>query len=174
MKVIIGKPRTWLSTNIFSDYMTKKYGHYDWPQELSPKEKALDKIDNAVTSVYSVLNKFMRDQVQVVKIDRWDTWSMDDTLTPIILPMLKQLQATKHGAPFVENSDVPSRLYATDTKKREDTDEFWFERWDWVLNEMIWAFEFKLKDVDYISKSKEKRKANGFRLFGKYFECLWD
>jgi hypothetical protein len=29
-----------------------------------------------------------------VKIDRWDTWSMDHTLSYIVLPMLKQLKTS--------------------------------------------------------------------------------
>ena len=36
------------------------------------------------------------DEQQVsVRIDPWDTWSMDDTLAQIILPMLKQLKNTQ-------------------------------------------------------------------------------
>jgi hypothetical protein len=27
-----------------------------------------------------------------------------------------------------------------------DTDKHYFERWDWVLDEMIWAFQQKLED----------------------------
>ena len=33
-----------------------------------------------------------------IKIDRYDTWSMDSTLSMIILPMLKQLKETKHAS----------------------------------------------------------------------------
>jgi hypothetical protein len=85
-----------------------------------------------------------------------------------------------------------------------DTDSLHFMRWDWILAEMIWAFEQELKDDDEseffdhsecgdlkdikdwnerISKVKvdnegleahQKRKANGFRLFGKYYQNLWD
>ena len=83
-----------------------------------------------------------------IKIHKYDTWSMDHTLAPIILPMLVQLKATKHGAPFVDNEDVPEELQAT----KEQIDEYnkggdavpnHFERWEWVLDEMIWAFEQK-------------------------------
>jgi hypothetical protein len=78
-------------------------------------------------------------------------------------------------------------------------------RWDWIIAEMIWAFEQTVKDDDehqffddsecgdekfpwdkdgqYVSKIKvdnegleahQKRKANGFKLFGKYYQNLWD
>ena len=86
-----------------------------------------------------------------VHIDRWDTWSMDDTLAHIILPMLKQLKATKHGAPQVDIDDVPKHLKPTKKalaayNKDGTTDEQFFDRWDWVLDEMIFAFDSKVND----------------------------
>jgi hypothetical protein len=143
-----------------------------------------------------------------VRIDPWDTWSMDHTLADIILPMLKQLKETKHGAPFTEDDDVPEylRSHMAQPKENEwDTDSLHFMRWDWILAEMIWAFEQKTdddadsqffdhsdcgdekfpwnQDGQYVSKIKydkeghaawQARKDNGFRLFGKYYENLWD
>jgi hypothetical protein len=82
-----------------------------------------------------------------VRIDHWDTWSMDDTLAHIILPMLKKLQATKHGAPFVDDEDVPEHLRSTAAPPKEndyDTDDNHHLRWDWVLDEMIHSFETKV------------------------------
>jgi len=84
-----------------------------------------------------------------VKIDRWDTWNMCNTLAYIILPMLKQLKATKHGAPFVDDADVPEELRSTNADPKEnewDVDSNHFKRWDWVINEEIFAFECKLDD----------------------------
>jgi hypothetical protein len=148
-----------------------------------------------------------------VHIDRWDTWSMDHTLAYIVLPMLKQLKETKHGAPYVDPKDVPKELQPKkQTKKQKDngeTDSTHFERWDWVLDEMIFAFDSKvneewedqfetgtsdlqwkkLEDGNYQMvngpnhtreydwegrKVYQERISNGFRLFGKYFENLWD
>ena len=132
-----------------------------------------------------------------VHIDSWDTWSMDATLAPIILPMLKQLQETKHGAPWVAVEDVPTNLRPTaeevlEYTKDGTTDEQFFERWDWVLDEMIHAFEQKCTDDDWTAqfctkttdvcdqydfegiKKERERISNGFRLFGKYYENLWD
>ena len=136
------------------------------------------------------------DQVVEVQIDPWDTWSMDHTLAPIILPMLKQLKETKHGAPTVEFKDVPEELMPP--MENGETDDNYFKRWDYVLDEMIWAFEQKtidwesqyygewVEDEDkmfggyHINSDNEGRKvhqermSNGFRLFGKYYESLWD
>ena len=161
---------------------------------------------------------FVHPEIKYVKIDRWDTWSMDSTLADIILPMLKQLQKDKHGSPFVDDEDVPDELKSTSAPPKEneyDTDANHFKRWDYVLDEMIFAFECKVDDSwsdkfssgefdkktvacqwDENGKAKmyewldgpnhtykldiegmqevQKRITNGFRLFGKYYENLWD
>ena len=165
---------------------------------------------------------FVHPEVNYVKIDRWDTWSMDHTLGKIALPMLKQLRDTKHGAPFVDDEDVPEELKSTSAPPKEnewDTDANHFKRWDYALDEMIFAFEHKLDDswqdkfrsgehdivwkpvdvngnevprkeakyfemghgpndtyqCDYDGIRKvEDRIQNGFRLFGKYYQALWD
>ena len=45
-----------------------------------------------------------------VKIDEWDTWSMDHTLALIIHPMLLQLRDTTNGSPFIELEDRPEHF----------------------------------------------------------------
>jgi hypothetical protein len=93
---------------------------------------------------------FAHPKINYVKIDYYDTWSMDQTLSPIILPMLKQLQSTKHGAPFVDDEDVPEELRSTSAPAKEnewETDDNHFKRWDWALEQMIWSFE-QLNDED--------------------------
>jgi hypothetical protein len=142
--------------------------------------------------------------VNYVRIDPWDTWSFDHTLADIILPGLKQLRATKHGAPCTDDEDVPEylRSHMAQPKENEwDTDSLHFMRWDWILDEMIWAFEQKNADdndaqffdhsvsnrklpwdEDYIGPKFDKegytkhhdRMQNGFRLFGVYYQNLWD
>jgi hypothetical protein len=85
-----------------------------------------------------------------IHIDNYDTWSMDATLSMIILPMLKQLKASKHGSPFVDDKDVPKHLRSTTAPAKEndwDIDGNHHARWDWVMDEMIWTFE-QLNDDD--------------------------
>lgn len=171
----------------------------------------------------SVLTRFCeyihskRNRKVKVKIHKYDTWSMDSTLAHIVLPMLKQLKATKHGAPFVDDADVPDNLKSSAAPPKDnewDTDANHFLRWDWVLDQMIVAFESKNSDwedeyrsgthdtsfvasawdkngkatsfemqtgpnntytCDYEALAEhQKRITNGFRLFGKYYEALWD
>lgn len=112
-----------------------------------------------------------------IVIHSWDTWNMDQTLALIIHPMLVQLKKTTHG--------YPSNLTE--------------ERWNKLLDEMIWAFEQKMDedwhdqyygplvdnpdsfmgqdfewvDLDGLQKHQE-RMTQGFRLFGRYYENLWD
>ena len=135
-----------------------------------------------------------------IRIDYWDTWNMDHTLTMIIAPMLKQLKATTHGAPLVDNEDVPEHLRSTgETSSDDHIDDNHFARWDWVLDEMIWTFEAILEGEskfydhsevddnaslrDQLNQMKvdteglqanEERITNGLRLFGKYYRSLWD
>jgi hypothetical protein len=59
-----------------------------------------------------------------------------------------------------------------------------FKRWAWVMDEMINAFE-KLNDEDWdkgffagemdkdVWLAEKERIDNGLRLFGVYFEGLW-
>jgi len=192
--------------------MQRRYG-FDWPSEQTRFEDFVEKLDDFIQTLYTPINYFLdkRTQKISVKIDRWDTWSMDHTLAHIVLPMLKQLKETKHGAPWVDDADVPKELHMTKKEKAAfDKDgsapDKFFKRWDWILDEMIWAFEQKCLDnweeqyyeyehIDPVKESEdfserlglklkwedlEGRKAhqarmsNGFRLFGKYFENLWD
>jgi len=118
-----------------------------------PNHKYTKWVDR-LTPICSALMKFLdrvHPKIDYIKIDPWDTWGMDHTLGAIALPMLKQLKETKHGAPLVADEDVPEGLglRSTEAEHKEndwDTDSNHFARWDWVLDEMIFAFEHKLDD----------------------------
>lgn len=214
MKAKIGNYPQRMRSTIFDDYMQNKYGYINWPAEsdYTRFEKALEWWEDRLQSFYNIFNWMWfdrRKQKIDVRIDPWDTWSMDDTLAHIILPMLKQLKETKHGAPYVDPEDVPAELQPKKQKDNGETDRTHFERWDWVLDEMIFAFEAKQMDnweeqfysgdadlsfkdlcdglneirrvpkytfeVDWEGRNAyQQRMSNGFRLFGKYFEALWD
>jgi hypothetical protein len=112
-----------------------------------------------------------------IRIDKYDTWSMDSTLALIIHPMLVQLKQTKHGSPWIDDEDVPEELRSTSAPPKEnewDTDDNHHARWDWVLDEMIWAFETHLDDESQFKSELFGRKRNRFGLFGKYYQALWD
>jgi len=209
MKIKIGSYPSRLTSNIYINHMKKKYG-FEWPDNKAIHEtrfeRLLEKLEDSIQSVYNVFNRVWfdrRTQKVKVHIDPWDTWSMDHTLAHIIVPMLIQLKETKHGAPYVDPKDVPIGLPPSKKTKKQkqnnETDDTHFNRWDWVLNEMIWSFEqkcldngweeayykyeadetaqFGLKCIwrdDEGRNAHQERMSNGFRLFGKYFESLWD
>ena len=78
-----------------------------------------------------------------IKIHDYDTWNMDTTLSHIIVPMLIQLKKTTHGSPAVDDEDVPDELKSTSAppKKNDwDVDDNHHKRWEYVLDEMIYAF----------------------------------
>lgn len=114
-----------------------------WADRINPVCKAIQKVLDVI-----------HPRISYVKIDRWDTWNMETTLSTIILPMLKQLDVSKHGAPFVDDQDVPPHLTKAAGFPGEDpydVDSNHFKRWDWVLGEMIWAFEQIQPDYDWES-----------------------
>jgi len=53
-----------------------------------------------------------------------------------------------------------------------------YKNWNKILDKMILAFELIIKDEEnFISKNREKitkRIDEGLRLFGKFFQHLWD
>ena len=205
MKVEIGGyPNTWLRCRIHNRYMNKKYGRYEWVENKTKFEDFLERIEDTIQIVYdATINHLIKNRKRKIKvrIDEYDTWNMDGTLSYIILPMLKQLKAIKHGAPLVDDEDVPEELRSTAAEPKEDewdTDSNHFKRWDWVMDEMIYAFTMKIgqssddEDLDWntqiymrepqgwddakLEEAKiiQDRINNGFRLFGKYYQGLWD
>jgi hypothetical protein len=149
-----------------------------------------------------------------VRIDKWDTWSMDATLAHIIHPMLIQLRDTTHGYPgnlVDENfaNGIPCRPIDT-----SDGDDPGAQRWTEILNKMIWSFHQLILDktdepnvptptnyhkmpqrrdnpegiIEWSPEYNEEeyqefkkqfrvyhdRMQEGFDLFGKYYQHLWD
>jgi len=143
------------------------YDHED--TGTGPYVKWVDRLTPVCTALHKFLD-FVNPKIDYIKINPWDTWSMDHTLGAIALPMLRQLQATKHGSPFVDDADVPDELKSTSAPAKEnewDTDDNHHKRWDWVLAEMIFAFEHKLDD------SWEDAFRTG-KMSHKTVACKWD
>lgn len=144
-----------------------------------------------------------RDRTVKIKVRVYDAWNACDTMSMLILPILKELANQKHGSGFVDDEDVPDNLKKTSAPPVEnewDTDENFHKRWEWVMSEMIWTFEQLQPDCDwedqYYDKTKmhkiggkrgfeigtldevahkahQDRITNGLRLFGKYYQGLW-
>ena len=139
MKIYISNyPSHWVSPYIILEkffYWRKDYDAYEkkppqWLQTLCEwNTKVLDKI---------------HPRIEYIKIDPWDTWNTPETLGTIILPMLKQIREGKYGSPFVDDCYVPDELKSMNAPRCEnewDTDDNFFKRWEYVLDEIIWSFE---------------------------------
>ena len=86
-----------------------------------------------------------------VKIHDYDIWNADETIAYVVLPILKKIREGTHGIPSVLDEDVPESIRSTaDPKLTEEEksaghiDENYEARWEWVLDEMIFAFETKV------------------------------
>jgi hypothetical protein len=134
-------------------------------REIDYDERIIKKLSDFLNPFCVAWQKFLdfvHPRINYVKIDYYDTWSMDHTLADIILPMLKQMRDTKHGSPLVDLEDVPEELrmvgyedtsaqFTLDLDNPEeygkDSWELTHRRWEWVLNEMIFAFEHLVDDT---------------------------
>jgi hypothetical protein len=191
MKVKIGPYKDWFGPHRLAEKLcfwarknvVDEYGNKDYPDYVFKlgeflaygKWQGIDEINTYTKSLFNtdketLLHKFLswidskKKRTVKVHIDRWDTWSMDETLATIILPMLKQLKETKHGSQYVELEDVPVHMRTTNTEEWDDQLVFDFyndpeltkqstlydvhHRWDWVLDEMIFAFESYFNNWD--------------------------
>lgn len=88
----------------------------------------------------------MTEKHKKIKIDDFDVWSADETLSLIILPLLKKLRKQKQGTPATDVEDAPEPLTST------GDDDFSETRWNWILTEMIWTFEQLQPDCDWESQ----------------------
>lgn len=175
MRVKIGKYKNWFGPyqlaealcfwvkEVPDEYGIKRkpgwvhdFGEWLAHGNVRPEPKVGERVnimeDRKVTLLYKFLlwiDKLKGERKEEVRIDPWDTYSADHTLGLIILPVLKQLKETTHGAPFVDDEDVPDELKSTAAPSKEnewDTDDNHFKRWEWCLDQMIWSFENVVND----------------------------
>ena len=127
------------------------YGPYqiaDLLQKVGVSEERCEKIGdklNEIKWLVSLCNWIYskRERKIKVRIDDYDVWGLDHTLSCIIAPALECLRAKKQGSPYTDDEDVPEELRSSKAEPKEsdwDTDSNHSKRWNWILNEMIWAF----------------------------------
>jgi hypothetical protein len=195
MKVNIGPYRDYVSAYTISNtiffWVDKRA--MDWDDDYLKRwdaqacEKFGDWLNNQewLVNFLNWIDKYKTRKVDV-RIDPYDTWSMDHTLALIVHPMLVQLKAANHGYFSSDPEDAPQ------IGKGEETDyggndTLALDRYNWIMDEMIWTFEqlshgdeltFYNSEKDFYdidaARAHDERIANGLRLFGKYFRALWD
>lgn len=162
MKVHIGPYTNWIGPYQIADkiffWVKNRFIPDDDPRSQRWDYKAHDKFGDWLADIdwlTSFCNWIDSKKKRKVKIHlhNYDTWSMDHTLSLIIHPMLIQMKATKHGSPFVDDEDVPEHLRSSaapplteEEKNRGSVDNLHEARWDWILDEMIWAFYNEAND----------------------------
>lgn len=120
--------------------------------------------DTFVNDLCNWYHSKFKKRKEYVRIDKYDAYSADHTLALIIVPLLKELRLSKNGSPDVDNADVPKHLQMTAREKKIFDEGSWnkklkftekeadfinkkyHDRWDWVLTEMIHAFECELDE----------------------------
>lgn len=208
MKIYINRPKdNWLSPYTIMEKVIF-WREIDYDEPLVQNILKYTKLGWFCDKLHTIRSFINRD-IKYIHIDPWDAWSLEHTLSPIILPILQELKRVKHGAPFIADEDVPKNLRVgakgtgdSDVHKLfEDNDNTFFERYDYILDEMIWTFtQLSMDDheapfYDHTESSKEPdlnksvrklkvdrvglkkhnaRIDNGLRLFGRYYRHLWD
>lgn len=157
MRAHIGPyPKHWTTANLESRWIEFHHGM----ESCLVEESMLTQLDHLVIGILdgiqAILNKTInrfnewRGRKVRVHVDYYDTWSVDHTLALVILPIIEQLREKKQGAPNVDLEDVPRELRGKKLTKKQkadgEVDDKHFERWDYVLDEMIFAFESIVDD----------------------------
>ena len=194
MKVYIGPYNDRFSAyRLFDKYMSWKHEKPYWSvedEEYTKTDKLIERFcdglqtvaDHTVNKIHSMFERKIK-----IRIDPYDTWSMDHTLALIIHPMLVQLKAANHGYFSSDPEDAPS-IGAGDETDYGGNDTLALDRYNWIMDEMIWTFDELKSDRDHElffneetgeynfegQKEHDERIQNGLRLFGKYFRALWD
>lgn len=195
MYVKIGNYVNDINSTILENHLIRKYGFEKYlfisSNDFDKIDVLFEKMDNIIQLFYDyTINKFLEYKKRkiIVKIHDYDVYSADTTMAYVILPVLKKLKEHKNGAPFVDIEDVPENLHPTEEeleqyKKTGTPDSKFFERWDYILDCMIWSFdqtikenigEFDINIIDYETYQNHSKKINyGLKMFGKYYRSLW-
>ena len=176
MKVKIGKYPQWIGpyqiaeklmfwANKYENDNVHKFGEFlahGFHKEKVKSKWYLENDDRPETLLYkfcSWIHSFKKRKIKI-HIDGYDVWNMDNTLSMIVVPMLEKLKSNKQGSPFTDDEDVPEELKSTSAPPKEheyDTDDNHQARWEWILDEIIWAHKEHINDDEpdfWIEKSE--------------------
>ena len=209
MKVKIGPYTNWIGPYQIAEmiiFWADKHDDSVWGERIYKLgdwlSKDKDGNDSWLAKFCNWIHSFKKRQ-EYVHIDNYDVWNMDSTLRLIIGPMFKKLKEVKQGYALIADEDVPEALRSHNAPAKEnewDWDNLAEARYDWLLNEMIWAFttdhdeeQHKFYDNSEVDKKDDineqikkmkvdregleaynARVSNAYKLFGKYYQTFWD
>ena len=149
---------------------------------------------NSKNKKLSILSKFLdkynsyQKRKVFIKIDDYDVYDLEYTLSLIIEPALRKLLKDEWLGSFkVDNEDLPKDLQISDDEYKlissvySETDKNAMEisnrleqQFKYVINKMIYAFSvINNTELDEDDEYYKKKIDEGLRLFGKYFRNLW-
>lgn len=136
-----------------------------------------------------------------VVVESFDLYNADNTIGLIIHPILVAYKDKCTSVFYVDDEDVPDELKTGGTDSDFKDFDAGKRKQDWVIDEMIYAFECLGPNSDWEGKyynfkdgydtapfekmhlfyevdeegleAAEKRLNNGLRLFGRYCRGLW-
>lgn len=178
MKIYINKPRNhWLSPYTI---LEKILFWLDWDNisyDATWVKKWSGRINPFSIGLQKILD-FIHPQITYVKIDGFDAWNADHTLALIILPVLKKIKESKAGIPGTWKEDAPQEFWDDEEDiNNDENSEYSFneKRWEWILNEMIFAFNCMVDDsweqkfhsgkIDFNFVATEERDEKGKPLY---------
>lgn len=96
-----------------------------------------------------------------------ECWNLDMTLSALILPRLIHFRDNHCGA--------PGCLFECDEKGNILNEEEGRQKWEKILDKMIWAFYLYISvDSLYWTEEQKQQINEGLKLFAEYFQSLWD
>lgn len=94
-----------------------------------------------------------------------ECWNLEMTLSALILPRLIHFRDSHCGA--------PGCVFEYDERGNILNEEAGYQKWEEILDKMIWAFYLYIKEED-CNEENNKQIDEGLELFAKYFRTLWD
>jgi hypothetical protein len=96
-----------------------------------------------------------------------ECWNLDATLSALILPRLIHFRDNRCG--------TPGCLFEYDEKGNILNEEEGCQKWEKILDKMIWAFYLYISvDSLYWTEEQKQQINEGLKLFAEYFQSLWD
>lgn len=169
MRVKIGPYVDWIGPYQLAEklmFWEKKYDeNYNSNQKMHDFGTWLaenkDGSDSWITKVCNWIHQKKQRKVKI-HIDNYDIWNLHNTASMVLLPMFKKLKLQKTGFGYIDDEDVPEwirstspRAWTTISKSDQEcgySDNFASARYEWVLNEIIWALEQDQPDSDWEDK----------------------
>ena len=96
-----------------------------------------------------------------------ECWNLDATLSALSLPRLIRFRDNHCG--------TPGCLFEYDEKGNILNEEEGCQKWEKILDKMIWAFYLYISVGSLYWTEGQKQQINeGLKLFAEYFQSLWD